>query len=64
MDVSVSFCCDFVKKKKKVLCLCLSDNAIDEDSFKLLDEGTIHNLIPKIGLRLKFLKHYRELVSS
>ncbi|XP_046906497.1 uncharacterized protein LOC124488068 [Hypomesus transpacificus] len=40
------------------------ENAIDEDSFKLLDEGTIHNLIPKIGLRLKFLKHYRELMGN
>ncbi|XP_059403401.1 uncharacterized protein LOC132136875 isoform X2 [Carassius carassius] len=36
------------------------EQAIDEESFLLLDEGTIKCLIPKIGLRLKFLKYYKE----
>ncbi|RXN19331.1 hypothetical protein ROHU_025785 [Labeo rohita] len=40
--------------------LAHQEQAIDEESFLLLDEGTINCLIPKIGLRLKFLKYYRE----
>ncbi|ROI26629.1 hypothetical protein DPX16_21572 [Anabarilius grahami] len=40
------------------------DEEIDEDSFMLLDEPAIVNLIPKIGLRLKFLKHHEELINK
>ncbi|XP_056102916.1 uncharacterized protein LOC130082154 [Rhinichthys klamathensis goyatoka] len=38
-----------------------ADEQIDDDSFLLLDENTIATLIPKIGVRLKFLKHFKEL---
>ncbi|XP_078025270.1 uncharacterized protein LOC144463739 [Epinephelus lanceolatus] len=34
------------------------DEGIDEESFLLLDEGTIKQLIPKAGPRLKFLKNF------
>ncbi|XP_034074756.1 uncharacterized protein LOC117547947 [Gymnodraco acuticeps] len=38
------------------------DEGIDEESFLLLDEGTISQLIPKAGPRLKFLKKCRGLI--
>ncbi|KAG1924760.1 hypothetical protein F2P79_025951, partial [Pimephales promelas] len=38
-----------------------ADEQIDDESFLLLDENTIATLIPKIGVRLKFLKHFKEL---
>ncbi|KAK5897602.1 hypothetical protein CesoFtcFv8_010649 [Champsocephalus esox] len=37
------------------------DEGIDEESFLLLDEGTISQLIPKAGPRLKFLNKFRGL---
>ncbi|XP_038595263.1 uncharacterized protein LOC119918520 [Micropterus salmoides] len=40
------------------------EEGIDEESFILLDEPTINQLIPRAGPRLKFLKKFRELVSS
>lgn len=42
----------------------VADQVIDEESCLLLDEGTIASLIPKIGTRLKFQKHYKEFVSN
>ncbi|XP_051536720.1 uncharacterized protein LOC127430740 [Myxocyprinus asiaticus] len=56
----------FVKQKLtnwNLECLVekFADEQIDDDSFFLLDENTIAALIPKIGLRLKFLKHFQEL---
>ncbi|CAL8360456.1 unnamed protein product [Merluccius merluccius] len=39
-----------------------ADEAIDQESFLLLDEATIATLVPRIGLRLKFLKKFREFV--
>ncbi|KAM9488568.1 uncharacterized protein Hap1MRO34_005469 [Clarias gariepinus] len=41
-----------------------TDQAIDEESFLLLDEGTINCIIPKIGPRLKFLKYFREFTGN
>lgn len=43
---------------------CLSDEAIDEESFGYLDLHTITTLIPRIGERLKFIKKYNEFVSN
>ncbi|KAL7408482.1 hypothetical protein ABVT39_024109 [Epinephelus coioides] len=40
------------------------NQGIDEESFLLLDEGTINCLIPKIGYRLKFVKNFRELIGN
>lgn len=37
----------------------LSDNAIDDEAFHLLDPDTIKDLIPSVGPRLKFLKHFK-----
>ena len=42
---------------------CLSEEGIDEESFLLLDEAIIKDLIPRAGPRLKFMKHFRGLVS-
>ena len=42
---------------------CLTDEAIDQESFSPLDEAVIQALIPRIGHRLKFLKCFREFVS-
>lgn len=41
-----------------------TENGIDVTAFALLDELSIKELIPKVGLRLKFLKGWREEVSS
>lgn len=38
------------------------EEGIDEESFLLLDEATINQLIPRAGPRLKFLKKFRGLV--
>lgn len=42
---------------------CLSDEAIDEESFGYLDLQTINTLIPRIGDRLKFIKKHNDFVS-
>ncbi|XP_026124521.1 uncharacterized protein LOC113106635 [Carassius auratus] len=41
-----------------------NDEEIDEESFMLLDDRTITSLIPKVGLRVKFLKYHKELVKK
>jgi len=40
----------------------LTDEQIDEETLLLLDEKSLEAMIPKIGLRLKFKKHLRELL--
>lgn len=45
------------------LLFCVADELIDEESFNLLDEATITTVIPRIGLRLKFLKAFKEFVN-
>nr|XP_046271745.1 uncharacterized protein LOC124073511 [Scatophagus argus] len=45
---------DFIERFK--------EEEIDEESFRLLDEATINQLIPRAGPRLKFLKQFRGLV--
>lgn len=48
-----------------IFCFLLSsDEAIDQESFLLLDEATIAALVPRVGLRLKFQKKFREFVVS
>jgi len=45
--------------KQRCLCVfyfCLSEEGIDEESFLLLDEATISQLIQRAGPRPKFLK--------
>ncbi|KAI2660973.1 hypothetical protein H4Q32_027566 [Labeo rohita] len=37
---------------------------IDEESFMLLNDGTITNLIPRVRLFVKFLKYHEELVKK
>lgn len=41
----------------------LSDNEIDLESFKLLDETSLKELIPKVGLRVKFAYRLKSYVS-
>ncbi|XP_076140276.1 uncharacterized protein LOC143123050 [Alosa pseudoharengus] len=41
-----------------------ADEAIDQESFQLLDEATIAALVPRVGLRLKFKKKFREFVTN
>lgn len=43
--------------------LFLSDNEIDLESFKLLDETSLKELIPKVGLRVKFAYRLKSYVS-
>ncbi|XP_049331036.1 uncharacterized protein LOC103026616 [Astyanax mexicanus] len=40
------------------------EEGIDEESFLLLDEATINQLIPRAGPRLKFLQKFRNFVGS
>ncbi|XP_028254199.1 uncharacterized protein LOC114450898 isoform X2 [Parambassis ranga] len=37
------------------------EQEVDEESFLLLDDAAMQHLIPKIGQRLKFQKHHKEL---
>ncbi|XP_056621316.1 uncharacterized protein LOC130434930 isoform X1 [Triplophysa dalaica] len=57
----------FVQEKLKewnleVLIPCFKDEQIDRETLLLLDEKSLEAMIPKIGLRLKFKKHLRELL--
>ena len=36
-----------------------TDNCIDEEAMKLLNEENVKQLIPKIGLRVKFLNKWK-----
>lgn len=42
------------------MCFAFPDNSIDLQSFKLLQESDIRNLIPKLGPRLKLIQRWRE----
>lgn len=46
------------------LLFLFTDEQIDEETLLLLDEKSLEAMIPKIGLRLKFKKHLRELLVS
>ncbi|XP_049432549.1 uncharacterized protein LOC125888934 [Epinephelus fuscoguttatus] len=39
------------------------DQEADEESFMLLDDSAIASLIPKVGQRVKFQRHHKELVT-
>ncbi|XP_028254191.1 uncharacterized protein LOC114453764 [Parambassis ranga] len=40
------------------------EQEVDEESFLLLDDAAMQHLIPKIGQRLKFQKHHKELLQA
>lgn len=40
-----------------------SENEIDMDTLPLLEEKHVDELIPKLGVRLKFLRGWKEFVS-
>ncbi|XP_065096552.1 uncharacterized protein [Paramisgurnus dabryanus] len=40
------------------------EQEVDEESFLLLDDNAVASLIPKIGQRVKFQKHHKELFAS
>jgi hypothetical protein len=37
---------------------CL-EHGIDDEAFAYLEKDVIHEIIPKIGMRIKFLRHYK-----
>ncbi|CAH0551750.1 unnamed protein product [Brassicogethes aeneus] len=43
---------------------CVYYNCIDNESFELLTPNLIEELIPKVGLRLKFLRHFNKFCGS
>lgn len=50
--------------KKCILLISISENEVDEDSFKLLDNELIKELFPKVGPRSKFTRKYQEYMSN
>ena len=56
----------FLFGKFYLFCLCfhsLSEHEVDIDSLSLITEEDISKMIPKIGLRAKFLNKWRNEVS-
>ena len=71
LQAKLFFSPNFSKEQDKILkshllvllFVCFTDNAIDIECLKLLNDADIAQLIPKIGLRLKFSQQWKKYVS-